>query len=65
MEPKIIVVTGKRNHCKSIQTYLNLPNLGGRGGRIIIEKIAVVTNPTVARVMIVRVKVGKLKDKTV
>lgn len=47
-----MVVIGNKIHWRTIHKYLNLPNLGGRGGRRMIDKVAVEINPTMAKVII-------------
>ena len=58
-----MVVIGNKIHWRTIQRYLNLPNFGGRGGRRIMERMAVETKPTMAKVIIVRVINGKLNER--
>ena len=60
-----MVVIGNKIHWKTIHKYLNLPNFGGRGGRRMIDRVAVEINPTMARVIINLVMYGRFKDKIV
>src|SRR3989344_6280077 len=65
IEPRKIVVAGNNTHWTNIQKYLNLPYLIGLGGRRTIDKTAEETKPNIARVMIILVKYGRLKERTV
>ena len=65
MAPKNMKLTGNKNHCKTIHSHLNLPNLGGLGGNKIIEMIAEEISPNMAMSMTVLVMKGKLNERIV
>lgn len=64
-EPKRINVTGSKIHCKNTEAFLNLFMPFGTGGKSNVLKTAETSMPTIEIVIILPVKIGRLKDRTV